>query len=231
MTHELPLTDSPSVSQISKNLTSACSPFPAMDDFEETLGRLIDNVATLQSTTGSEVPNRKTKALFPLVLEIRADLQTLHKHPKREHPLGDLAREVRNALETKEFNALLLAAYNWRSVLRPRKKQTVTTPPAVREISARANYGLSRSRVVPQQKKKPLKQKRKTKTGHRHDVALTAEQKAKARMYAQKFLRDLDTFFATSSGQAMRQLAAKKKEYVDIYKAGRRLPGSFGVRT
>jgi len=200
-----------------------------MDNFEQILERLIDNVVRLQNSQSESLATRRVTALYPTVLKIRDDLQSLHKHEDQDHPLQALAREVRSALRNKEFNALLLAAFNWRSASKPRKKRKsppeLPTRVAVRDVAARTNFRRAPSK--PHRKPK----KKKSKLRQHVETPLTPAQRAQVQKYTQKFLQDLDAFLASPAAKAMRAQGAKDKEHIDIFKVGRRMPGSFGART
>lgn len=201
-----------------------------MDNFEQILERLIDNVVRLQNSQSQSLATRKVTRLYPVVLKIRDDLQSLHNCGDQDHPLQALAREVRSGLRTKEFNALLLAAFNWRSASKPHKKlrppPNLPTRVTVREVAARTNF-----KRTPFEPHKKAKKNKKHALRRHFEAPLTPAQQAQVQKYTQKFLRDLDAFLASPTAKAMRAQAAKDKEHIDIFKAGRRMPGSFGART
>src|SRR5258707_13467630 len=167
-----------------------------MDDFESSLSRVIDLFVALQTWSQKPEASRKATKIFPIILELNSQLKLL-RHADREHPLQSLAREVRSAFDTREFRAILLAAFNWCSGHRP---EPATAPGKPQRL--------------------PRIQRRRTS----QDNA--------------KFIRDFLTFIKGMNMEQqvevqekvdnIRKQQARLQEHVDIFKAGRRLPGSYG---
>ena len=93
-----------------------------MDDFERTLNQVIDQFVDLQDWSKKAETSRRVAQAFPVILGIDRKLKILRKMD-RLHPLQELAREVRTLFDTREFRAILLAAFNWRSAARRTKER------------------------------------------------------------------------------------------------------------
>jgi hypothetical protein len=159
-----------------------------MDDFESSLSRVIDLFVALQTWSQKPEVSRKATKIFPIILELDSQLKLL-RHADREHSLQSLAREVRSAFDTREFRAILLAAFNRRSGHRPEPATARRKPQRLLRIQRRCTL--------------------KENSRESEDNA--------------KFVRDFLAFVDN-----MRKQQAGLQEHVDIFKAGRRLPGSYG---
>jgi hypothetical protein len=167
-----------------------------MDDFERSLSRVIDLFVALQRWSQKPEASRNPTKIFPIILDLDSQLKLLRR-ADREHPLQPLAREVRSAFDNREFRAILLAAFNWRSGHRPKPATAPGKPQRLPRIQR----------------------------------SCTSQDNA-------KFLRDFLTFIngMNMEQQAevqekvdnMRKQQARLTEHVDIFKAGRRLPCSYG---
>jgi hypothetical protein len=98
-----------------------------MDDFESSLSRVIDLFVELLTWSQKPEASRKATKIFPTILDLDSQLKLL-RHADHEHSLRPLAREVRSAFDTREFRAILLAAFNWRSGLRSKPALTLGKP-------------------------------------------------------------------------------------------------------
>ncbi len=115
-----------------------------MDDFEieTTLSGVIDQFVMLQKWAAKADASRNLDQVFSVILRVREKLKLLEKMD-RSHPLQGLAREIRAEFDTREFRAVLLAPFNWRSA---KKKLKQVGAAAVKEQSATAR---SKIREIP----------------------------------------------------------------------------------
>ena len=160
---------------------------------------------------------RKPTSVFPTILAIDRGLKNLRKGDKND-PLQELAREVHAAFDTKEFRAVLLAAFNWRSA--SRRAATVPT-----------------QNEAPTQGNKPETTRPKQRStlqppsaGAFHQLRLprqTQEQIDRDAENTQKFFQNFKEFIDNIPAKTMRRLRVPEG-HVDIYQAGRRLDGSYG---
>jgi hypothetical protein len=160
-----------------------------MDDFESSLSLAIDSFVALKTWSQKPESSRDATKVFPIILDLDSQLKLL-RHANHEHPLQPLAREVRSAFDTREFRAILLAAFNWRSGHRRKPALPLGKPQNVSRIR------LPRS---------------------------TAQKNSHEPEDRAKFVRDFLTFL-----ESMRRKQTPLQEHVDIFRAGRRLPGSYG---
>lgn len=182
-----------------------------MDDIERTLTKVIDHFVFLQAWNRLSEGARKPSKVFPIILELDGGLKTL-KHFERNHPLQELAREIRSSFATREFRSILLAAFNWRSSTQRAKpsKQTalVASRKSILNRTARVFPGnsISKKAALPPS---------------------AAEQIARDLEFKKRFVRDFMAFLDSIPAKAIRKIR-EPREHVDIYRAGRRLYGSYG---
>jgi hypothetical protein len=188
-----------------------------MNDFEKILTKVIDHFVALQRWNLKPESTRKPTSVFPTILAIDRGLKNLKKAEKN-HPLQELVREVQDAFDTKEFRAILLAAFNWRSASRraavdPKQKDVKTQP---------KNAGTAAQKYSATQQKH---------TGSPFDnICLpkqTHEQINRDAENTEKFFQNFKKFIENIPAKTMRKLMVPEK-HVDIYQAGRRLDGSYG---
>jgi len=220
-----------------------------MDQFEKTLTEIVDHFVCLQQWREKPEAVRKPTEIFSSIIAVDQGLKSL-KHctaPKFETPtladkadtLQSLAREIRTAFDTREFRAVRLAAFNWRSALRrvpKRAKQKVISAPTPKERPVdrpRPSPIVARGKTTPappQQRSGGRQQavRISPKSTKPRPTRLTAEQNVQQRENSKKFVRDFMAFLDSIPEQTRRELRAHQP-HVDIYSAGKRLAGSFGT--
>jgi hypothetical protein len=180
-----------------------------MDDFERTLGEVIDQFVQLQNWSKKARNSQHMVQVFPIVLGIDRKLKILKKMD-RLHGLRALAQEVRTLFDTREFRAILLAAFNWRSAARHIKERRSAD-------SNRPERALSSSGQVRRAKE------RQSAGRDRPERALPSSEQAAKDQLMRDFSAFLDRLSATQLQKPLGQ-----EEDLDFYRAGRRLPGSYG---
>lgn len=187
-----------------------------MNDFEKILTKVIDHFVGLQRWNSKPESTRKPTSVFPTILAIDRGLKNLRKAEKN-HPLQELVREVHDAFDTKEFRAILLAAFNWRSASR---RATVSLahqnqlPQKEREAATKKKHA-----TQPQSSASPFDSIRLPKQ--------TQDQINRDAENTEKFFQNFKTFIENIPAKTMKKLMIPER-HVDIYQAGRRLDGSYG---
>jgi hypothetical protein len=208
-----------------------------MEDVESTLTKVIDAFVGLQKSVAKPAETHKPTKVFPLILALDSGLKKLKKADK-SHPLQELACEIRASFDTKEFRALLLAAFNWRSASQRALK--ATKQKKAQESALRQKQIELKRIELKQQPKGKSKNYPAHSPGRRPKVgspissasrprktARTPEQIEKDAENARKFVRDCLAFLNSVPAETIRRLRAPE-DYVDLYSAGRRLYGSYG---
>jgi len=183
-----------------------------MDPIEKQLTHAIELYVALQNWSRKLEGIRDPTKVFPVILALDRGLKSIKKI-EQEHPLQELAREVRASFDTREFRAILLAAFNWRRDAQ-RSKDAARTKLRVAKVKQIA--GIPQRRQICRNRKMFPPQP-------------SAEQLVRQAANAEKFKRDFIAFLNSVPEAAMRRMHAAE-EYVDIYRAGRRLYGSYGKR-
>ena len=127
------------------------------------------------------------------------------RHVDSEHPLQLLAREVRSAFNTREFRAILLSAFNWRSAHRLKPK---SAPPQ--------NLSSTQSRNCTSKKRPYVVQNNAEFI--RNFMTFIKSMNKEQQMEVQE---KVDT---------IKKQQARMREHLDMFNAGQRLPGSYGSR-
>jgi hypothetical protein len=179
-----------------------------MDDFEAMLIGVIDEFLVLQKWSKKPENSRRVSQVFSVILELDRKLKVLRKMD-RFHPLQELAREIRTLVDTREFRAVLLAAFNWRSAQRQTATAKRREPP---------HQGLIHEAEPPRAKKQKL-----TSNQSKHGkTPRSSEATAQEQTSIHQFTGDVLAFLAKLPPPQ------GSEEYLDFYRAGRRLPGSYG---
>jgi DNA mismatch repair ATPase MutS len=201
-------------------------------EIERTLSGVIDQFVLLQKWAAKPDASRKLDQVFSVILRLREKLKLLEKMD-RSHPLQGLTREIRAEFDTREFRAVLLAAFNWRSAKKKRKQvgaaavkeQYATARSKAREIPNRA---VKRASVLAVAKKTSVAARPKG----REVSGETLTRPAKDQAIIDNLTRDLIGFLDRSFrifGDVSTTLGRRKvADNIDFYRAGRRLPGSYG---
>ncbi len=185
-----------------------------MDDFEATLSDAIDQFLVLQKWSKKPEASRHPTQVFSVILGLDRKLKVLRKMD-RLHPLQELAREIWILVDTREFRAVLLTAFNWRSA--QKGAAAANRREALHQIEQFVHKA-----EPPTAKRQRLAANRRKHRKTRKSSELTAQDQTAI----DQFTQDLLTFLAKLP--PTQTPTRGSEEYLDFYRAGRRLPGSYG---
>jgi len=205
-----------------------------MDDseFEPTLSAVIDQFVVLQKWAAKAEVSRSLSQVFPVILGLREKLKRLEKM-NRSHPLYGLFRDVRSEFDTREFRAVLLAAFNWRSAEKKRAAALVakqrlesvkfTAKTRTRSPGVKLKMRDTELRHATSKAAKPaaIQPARET-------VARIKQDQAKIEELTRAIFAFLDKSFRILGDAAIPSLKRRVEDDIDFYRAGHRLPGSYG---
>jgi len=189
-----------------------------MNDFEQTLTKVIDHFISLQRWSTKPESTRNPVSVYSIIIAIDRGLKKMRKADKND-PLQELAREVQAAFDTKEFRAVLLAAFNWRSASR----RAATEPIQGKANRVSNNLETTRSKRRSTQHASPAGP-----FDQIHLPRYTEEQINRDAENTKKFFENFKSFIDNIPAKTMKRLAVPDR-HVDIYQAGRRLDGSYGA--
>jgi hypothetical protein len=205
-----------------------------MDDseIETTLSAVIDQFVVLQKLAAKAEVSRSLNQIFPVILGVREKLKRLERM-NRSHPLYGLLREVRSEFDTREFRAVLLAAFNWRSAAKKRAaalvaKKRLESMKFTAKTRTRAPGANVKMRDVQLRHATSKAAKPAAIQPARETAARTEQDPATIEELTQNILAFLDKSFRILGDAGIPSLKRRVGDDIDFYRAGHRLPGSYG---
>jgi hypothetical protein len=201
------------------------------ENIERAIEDLLERFVAIQNwgKTGTNA-----EGIYPSILDLDARIKDLRKKIKAgqlaEGLLLELVKEIQTGFNTKEYRAVLLDAFNWRSAQRAQSKVKKEEQKRLRELQNPPKTNQKNSKKL---KKSPLV-KRRFNASSLHKVSY---QEAKKQETLKEQVMKAFLSFIEKNETRLRLEYAKKEELKHAYEEKqqrvfwrRRLPGSYGAR-
>jgi flagellar biosynthesis GTPase FlhF len=201
-------------------------------DIENAIDDLLNRFVALQEWGKKGV---RPDGIYHSILALDERIKLIRKKIKEGHmhesPLLDLVKEIRDGFDTKEYRAVLLDAFNWRSAQKAQTKAKKEEQKKLRQLQ-----------TPPKKNQKTSKKLKKLPSVIRHfsdpPLQRLSYQEAKRQETMKEQVMKAFLSFIEQNETRLRREYAKKEELKHAYDEKQqrafwrnRLPGSYGART